>query len=556
MNPNPKALSAGVALAALCLLCIPAFAADPAPASPTPIPTAALTPTPTAALTPTPTAALTPTPTAALRELSPGKPADDVGIIVDSGNGIHPSRRASKGDDRVAIMGSVLVGPDEEVDGSSVAVLGSVVVNGTVDEDAVAVMGSNTINGTVHGNAVSVMGNLHLGPNARVDGDVVCVGGRYTRSASATVGGREVEKEAGAEFSENPELRAWMHHGLGMGRPFAVGEHLLVFSLFGLLMLGLCLLISLAFPGGVARCGETLTHRPGITFLTGILGILALPILFVLLLITIVGIPVDIVVLPLALVSCILFGKAAIYSLVGRSILGRQSPVVLATLVGGLLFVALYFVPFLGGALWLVVAFLGFSCVLTTLFTYSRTPAPVAAAPTPAIPPVVPPSAPAVPLAESSAQASATAPVPLEAPPVVAAPAAGPHTLSLTEEAALPRAGFWIRMAALLIDVILVGVVTQVHHVFLPFLAMYGAVLWKLKGSTVGGIIFGLKVVRVDGKPAEWVTMVVRALACFFSLIVVGLGFFWIAFDREKQAWHDKIAGTVVVRLPKGASLV
>jgi uncharacterized RDD family membrane protein YckC len=92
--------------------------------------------------------------------------------------------------------------------------------------------------------------------------------------------------------------------------------------------------------------------------------------------------------------------------------------------------------------------------------------------------------------------------------------------------------------------------------VFLPFLAMYAAVLWKLKGSTIGGIIFGLKVVRVDGKPAEWVTMIVRALGCFFSLIVVGLGFFWIAFDREKQGWHDKIAGTVVVKLPKGSSLV
>jgi uncharacterized RDD family membrane protein YckC len=131
-----------------------------------------------------------------------------------------------------------------------------------------------------------------------------------------------------------------------------------------------------------------------------------------------------------------------------------------------------------------------------------------------------------------------------------------PHTLSLAEEAGLPRAGFWIRMAALLIDIILVGVVTRAHSVFLPFLAMYGAVLWRLKGSTIGGIIFGLKVVRIDGKPAEWVTMIVRALACFFSLIVVGLGFFWIAFDREKQGWHDKIAGTVVVKLPKGASLV
>jgi len=47
-----------------------------------------------------------------------------------------------------------------------------------------------------------------------------------------------------------------------------------------------------------------------------------------------------------------------------------------------------------------------------------------------------------------------------------------------------------------------------------------------------------------------------RALACLLSLVVACLGFFWIAFDSEKQGWHDKIAGTYVVKLPKGTSLV
>jgi len=49
---------------------------------------------------------------------------------------------------------------------------------------------------------------------------------------------------------------------------------------------------------------------------------------------------------------------------------------------------------------------------------------------------------------------------------------------------------------------------------------------------------------------------VVRALASLLSLAVIGLGFFWIAWDREKQAWHDKIAGTLVVRMPRGVSLI
>ena len=115
-------------------------------------------------------------------------------------------------------------------------------------------------------------------------------------------------------------------------------------------------------------------------------------------------------------------------------------------------------------------------------------------------------------------------------------------------------------MGALLIDVILVGVASSLlhdlGHVMLLLLATYGAILWKLKGTTVGGIVFNLKVARLDGRPMDWATSIVRALGCFLSLVIVGLGFIWIVFDDERQAWHDKIAGTVVVRAPKGVSLV
>jgi uncharacterized RDD family membrane protein YckC len=126
--------------------------------------------------------------------------------------------------------------------------------------------------------------------------------------------------------------------------------------------------------------------------------------------------------------------------------------------------------------------------------------------------------------------------------------------------AALPRAGFGIRMGALLLDVVLIGILlNQLHervNIELLALAAYGAVMWKLKASTIGGIICGLQVVRLDGRPIDWPTAIVRALGCFLSLAVVGLGFIWIAIDNDKQSWHDKIAGTVVVRAPKGASLL
>jgi uncharacterized RDD family membrane protein YckC len=90
-----------------------------------------------------------------------------------------------------------------------------------------------------------------------------------------------------------------------------------------------------------------------------------------------------------------------------------------------------------------------------------------------------------------------------------------------------------------------------VDHAYLILLATYGAIMWKLRGSTVGGIVFDLAVVRLDDRAMNWETAIIRALSCFLSLAVAGLGFFWIAFDPGNQAWHDKIAGTVVVRVPK-----
>lgn len=115
-------------------------------------------------------------------------------------------------------------------------------------------------------------------------------------------------------------------------------------------------------------------------------------------------------------------------------------------------------------------------------------------------------------------------------------------------------------MGALFIDVVLVsvllGIVDGNKEAQLLAIATYGAVMWKLKATTIGGIVFGLQVVRVDGRPIDWATATVRALSCFLSLFIAGLGFIWIALDEGRQAWHDKIAGTAVVRVPKGVSLL
>jgi len=83
----------------------------------------------------------------------------------------------------------------------------------------------------------------------------------------------------------------------------------------------------------------------------------------------------------------------------------------------------------------------------------------------------------------------------------------------------------------------------------------YFAGMWAWKGSTIGGTVLNLKVVRLDNQPVTFAVALVRGLASALSVIVCFLGFFWIILDRDKQAWHDKIAGTYVVRVPRNVLL-
>ncbi|MEO7598859.1 MAG: RDD family protein, partial [Opitutus sp.] len=127
--------------------------------------------------------------------------------------------------------------------------------------------------------------------------------------------------------------------------------------------------------------------------------------------------------------------------------------------------------------------------------------------------------------------------------------------------ATLHRAGFWIRLAASALDALLVAIAIHLMPRFLQpnFLLVYAAycvLFWGLKGTTVGGIVCNLKVVRLDDRPVDWATALVRSLAGFLSFFASGIGFIWVAFDDQRQSWHDKIAGTTIVQVPKGVSLV
>jgi uncharacterized RDD family membrane protein YckC len=72
---------------------------------------------------------------------------------------------------------------------------------------------------------------------------------------------------------------------------------------------------------------------------------------------------------------------------------------------------------------------------------------------------------------------------------------------------------------------------------------------WAWRGQTPGMMLLGLRIARdADGTPPGLGRSILRYIGWVISAFVLFIGFIWIAFDSKKQGWHDKIAGTVVVR--------
>jgi len=147
----------------------------------------------------------------------------------------------------------------------------------------------------------------------------------------------------------------------------------------------------------------------------------------------------------------------------------------------------------------------------------------------------------------------------------------------MQEESELEYAGFWLRFGATLIDTALLFIVTM------PLLlAVYGAEywtsttmvmgpadalisyvlpailvigLWLRFSATPGKKAIGATIVdaRTGGKPGTG-QFLIRYAGYFVSALPLGLGCIWAGFDARKQAWHDKMARTVVVRRKAGAT--
>ena len=139
------------------------------------------------------------------------------------------------------------------------------------------------------------------------------------------------------------------------------------------------------------------------------------------------------------------------------------------------------------------------------------------------------------------------------------------------EKVQLEYVGFWARVVAIFIDAVFLMVIE-----FPLLLAFYGSayftvdsgvqgpvdfmldfvfptvatiLFWFWKQATPGKMAFSAKIVDAEtGKEPSIGQYIGRYFAYIISAIPFCLGFIWVAFDSKKQGWHDKLAGTVVVR--------
>ncbi len=129
-------------------------------------------------------------------------------------------------------------------------------------------------------------------------------------------------------------------------------------------------------------------------------------------------------------------------------------------------------------------------------------------------------------------------------------------------------AGFWIRFGAFCLDWLLLTAASYLLwgtevvktgtspltfrldytnvQVLLPL--GYYLIFWIWRGATPGKMLCGLEIRTSENEKLRPGQAVLRLLAYIPSLLFFGIGFFWIGIDKNKQGWHDKIAGTLVVK--------
>ena len=124
-------------------------------------------------------------------------------------------------------------------------------------------------------------------------------------------------------------------------------------------------------------------------------------------------------------------------------------------------------------------------------------------------------------------------------------------------------AGIWRRLAAFLIDILPITLLTAaVFSFFLGFdfdrVRNISYIIWIVYSTvfeaspsqaTFGKRLMGIKVIGDSGRPLGWATAIGRNIAKILSILPLGLGFIWLLFSKEQQTWHDMLARTYVTRV-------
>jgi uncharacterized RDD family membrane protein YckC len=485
-----------------------------------------------------------------------------------------------------------------------VVVSGDAVIDGTVDGDLAVVFGSARLSSTavVRGSVTVVAGDVVVADGGTIDRELVLVGGQLDAPPGFSPGREYVLVGTAAMGDRIKTVVPWFTRGLLWGRVIVPGLRW-VWAIVAMVLI-VSLAINALLHEPVGACADTLRRKPFSALLTGLLVLLLAGPVSILLAATVVGLVVE-PFLWCALIVAWIVGKVGVTRWIGRTITGQSGeesrPVALRSfLVGFVAICLLYMVPIIGLMTWALIGVFGLGAASMTVMAAIRrerpAPPPVVIQPPPGgVPPAggPPVAAGGSPIAPGSMGSPSGAPAgaaamsfsevpPIASPPPIAsetwptpaasaaaagvAYASGPAVgaIGAGDLLVMPRATFLDRTAAAVLDVLLVMLIGAFldasnryvgrHDGPLSFLLLFAYFVgfWTWKGTSVGGIICNLRLVRTDGAPLRFADALVRALASFFSFAAVGLGWLWILKDPDHQSWHDKAAGTLVVRVPKG----
>lgn len=455
-----------------------------------------------------------------------------------------------------------------------IVIFGDVTIEGRARRDVVTILGSARLASTavIDGSLVVVGGNVQAAEGAQIHEDLFVGGGGLEAPAGFGPGGQYVAIGSSALGSRLRAIVPWLTGGLLLGRPIVPGLPWVWTVAFIFFLINL--LLNFVFDAPVRASATTLRATPLSAFMTGLLVMLLAGPVCMLLAVSVIGIAVVPFVLC-ALLIAVVIGKIAFARWLGMSVVHQDEPEnrfqsFRSFLIGSAIMCVAYMIPVLGFVTWALAGVFGLGASTLAFFSAYRRenpkqPKKVKVVTAPTVPPSEPfapsePSAPSVAYATPVASGSSAYVPPPSAEPLYAAvvPPVEPETPPASELVMLPRAAFIDRLAGFALDVILIAITVQVlafdrdeGRVFFLLALAYHITFWTLKGTTLGGIICQLRLVRVDGSPLRFPDALVRALTGIFSLAVFGLGFLWVLRDPERQAWHDRVAGTYVVKVPR-----